>query len=163
MSIIVGSIIILFKAFLCGLFTSLLGFLIVRTIVPLKLIPNIVICVVFVFLYLFQFSLWFSALKAEEYMIITESTLSSNYTSEILTNNPWLEQIVQENSACSFAIFEIQSLQNTIDSYKARRMLWLAFFFLAEIFMCFIFRKQSERNFNVPTHNKYYTQGNVKF
>ena len=68
MSILLGSTVVLFKAFLCGLFVSLLVFFITKFLVRIKPVPSIIICITFFFLYLFQFTLWFGALKTEEYI-----------------------------------------------------------------------------------------------
>lgn len=167
MSIIVSSIIILCKAFLLGLLVSLLVPFIVKRFVRIKFFPVIVICVVFFLLYLFQFTLWFSASKAEKYVekFSIVSTSASIDVAEIFVNTPWLKQILSEDltNIDIVSISEIQSLQREIDSYKNRRILWFTIFFIGEILLCFLVRENQARNFVQPTYNNDYTQRKVKF
>lgn len=167
MSIIVSSIIILCKAFLLGLLVSLLVPFIVKRFVRIKFFPVIVICVVFFLLYLFQFTLWFSASKAEKYVekFSIVSTSASIDVAEIFVNTPWLKQILSEDltNIDIVSISEIQSLQKEIDSYKNRRILWFTIFFIGEILLCFLVRENQARNFVQPTYNNDYTQRKVKF
>lgn len=167
MSIIVSSIIILCKAFLLGLFVSLLVPFIVKHLVRIKLFPVIVICIVSFFLYLFQFTLWFSASKAERYVerFSIVSTSANNDVAEIFANTPWLEQILSEDvtNIGVVSILDVQLLQKEIDSYKTRRILWFAVFFIWEALLCFLFREHPTKDISIPTYSNDYTRGKVKF
>lgn len=161
MSILLGSTVVLFKAFLCGLFVSLLVFFITKFLVRIKPVPSIIICITFFFLYLFQFTLWFGALKTEEYIeTIWEQTSNTNLM-KTFEDNPWIEHFFPEMDTT--IISKIQSLQEEINSYKTRRILWFTIFFIGEILLCFLFRENQARNFVQPTYNNDYTQRKVKF
>ena len=165
MSILLGSTIILCKAILCGLFVSLLVLFIMRLLVRVKLVPSIIICIAFFFLYLFQFTLWFGASKTEEYIeTIWEQTPNANLM-KTFKDTPWIEQFFPEmNTNVNTSIMsKIQSIQEKIDTYKTRRILWFAIFFIGEVLLCFLFREHQTRNFNTPIYNNDYRQRKVKF